>query len=66
MYISDELIDKFIKEDVPYIDLTTLVLEIGNKKGRIQFFSREDGVLCGTEEAAKIFSKLNIQLTKIV
>ncbi|OAA93436.1 ModD protein [Clostridium coskatii] len=65
MYISDELIDKFIKEDVPYIDLTTLVLEIGNKKGKIQFFSREEAVICGTEEAARIFHKLNIELTKI-
>lgn len=65
MYISDELIDRFIKEDVPYLDLTTLVLGISNQKGTIQFFSREDAVLCGTEEVAKIFNKLNIELTKI-
>jgi molybdenum transport protein len=32
MYISDELIDRFIKEDVPYIDLTTLVLGVGGQK----------------------------------
>lgn len=61
MYISDELIDKFIKDDVPYIDLTTLVLGIGSQKGRIQFFTREDAVLCGTEEVLKIFNKLNIE-----
>lgn len=65
MYISDELIDRFIKEDVPYLDLTTLVLGISSQKGTIQFFSREDAVLCGTEEVAKIFNKLNIELTKI-
>lgn len=64
MYISDELIDRFIKEDVPYIDLTTLVLGIGGQKGTIQFFSREDAVLCGTEEVIKIFNKLNIDLIK--
>lgn len=64
MYISDELIDRFIKEDVPYIDLTTLVLGINGQKGKIQFFSREDAVLCGSEEVAKIFNKLNIELTK--
>ncbi|WP_446898570.1 ModD protein [Clostridium sp. LBM24168] len=62
MYISDELIDKFIKEDSPYMDLTTLILGIGNMKGSIQFFSREDAVLCGTEEAARIFDKLNIDI----
>lgn len=65
MYISDELIDKFIKEDVPYIDLTTLILGIGRQKGKMQFFSRENAVLCGTEEAEKIFNKLNIDLIKI-
>ena len=64
MYISDELIDRFIKEDVPYIDLTTLVLGIGGQEGIIQFFSREDAVLCGTEEVIKIFNKLNIDLIK--
>lgn len=64
MYISDELIDRFIKEDVPYLDLTTLVLGISGQKGTIQFFSREDAVLCGTEEVSKIFNKLNIELTK--
>ena len=64
MYISDELIDRFIKEDVPYIDLTTLVLGIGGQEGTIQFFSREDAVLCGTEEVIKIFNKLNIDLIK--
>lgn len=64
MYISDELIDRFIREDVPYIDLTTLTLGISGQKGTIQFFSREDAVLCGTEEVVKIFNKLNIDLIK--
>ncbi|MBV7274100.1 ModD protein [Clostridium thailandense] len=64
MYISDETIDRFVKEDVPYIDLTTLVLEIGERKGKIKFFSREDAVLCGIEEAVKIFNKLNINVIK--
>lgn len=64
MYISDEIIDRFIKEDVPYIDLTTLVLGIGGQKGKIQFFSREDAVLCGTEEVVRIFDKLNITVNK--
>ena len=60
LYFSDERIDFFINEDVPYIDLTTLALGIGDKKGSIRFVSREDTVLSGTEEVAKIFGKLNI------
>ncbi|EHJ01199.1 modD protein [Clostridium sp. DL-VIII] len=64
MYISDELIDRFIKEDVPYIDLTTLILGLNNQIGKIQFFTRDNAVLCGCEEVAKIFSKLGIKLIK--
>jgi molybdenum transport protein len=61
MYISDETIDKLISEDVPYFDLTTWVLDIGSQQGRIQFFSRENAVLCGTEEVVRIFEKFKIQ-----
>lgn len=64
MYISNETIDRFIKEDIPYIDLTTLVLGLNGQKGIIQFFSRENAVICGTEEAERIFKKLNINVTK--
>ncbi len=62
MYISDETLDKFIKEDVPYIDLTSLVLEIKGIRGNIKVFTREDAILCGAEEAARIFRKLNIDV----
>ncbi|MCH3965934.1 MAG: ModD protein [Clostridium sp.] len=62
MYISDELIEKLIKEDSPYMDLTTLILGIGNITGSIRFFSREDAVLCGTEECTRIFDRLNIEV----
>lgn len=60
IYITDDSIEKFIKEDVPYLDLTTWILEIGDKKGKIEFFCREEAVLCGTEEVLRIFKKLNI------
>lgn len=62
LYIPDETIDRFIKEDIPYIDLTTLVLNIGKEKGNIKFVSRENAVISGTEEIIRIFHKLNIQV----
>lgn len=62
VYISDEFIDNLIKEDVPYIDLTTLSLGIGEKNGIITYKSREDTVICGSEEVSRIFSKLNIEI----
>ncbi len=62
LYLTDESLEKMIKEDVPYIDLTTLTLEIGQKKGRMRFFTREEAVLCGTEEVVRICNKLNITI----
>lgn len=66
MYISDSTIDGFIKEDVPYIDLTTTILKIGNKRGKITFASREDTVLSGIEEVLRIFDKLNISCCRFL
>lgn len=60
MYITDEAIDRFLKEDVPYMDLTTELLGIGQEPGRIKFISREPAVLSGAEEVERIFEKLGI------
>lgn len=60
LYISDETIDRWIKEDVPYLDLTTLTLGIGGLKGKISFKAREFTVLSGVEEVLRIFDKLGI------
>ncbi len=62
-FISDNSIDRLIKEDVPYIDLTTLVLGFGSQKGVIRFTSREHTILSGVEEVLRIFSKLGIEAT---
>ena len=61
LYISDETIDHWIKEDVPYMDLTTLTLGIGGHKGKIRFTAREYTVLSGVEEVLRIFTKLGVK-----
>ena len=58
MYISEETLDRFIHEDVPYLDLTTELLDIGQDAGRISFASRENGIVSGTEEVGRILQKL--------
>jgi len=63
MYISDETIEKFIKEDVQYADMTTLAMGFGLEDGIIRFSSRHFTVLSGTEEVARVFEKLNIRTT---
>ena len=63
IYFTDKEIDELLSEDIPYFDLTTSILKLENKPAKIQIFTREDTVVCCTEEVLKIFSKLNIQAT---
>lgn len=63
VFIPDGRIDQFIMEDVPYIDLTTEVLGIGEEPGEIEYFTREDCVLCGVEEAARVLGKTGARVT---
>ncbi len=65
-YTSDETLEKLIKEDIPYVDLTTLILNIGKQKGKISFTSRENAVVCGTEEAVRVFNKLEVAADNFV
>lgn len=55
--LSDSDIERFIEEDVPYGDLTTHLLGIGECPGRIVFSTREETILCCTEEAGRILEK---------
>ena len=66
LYISDEMITRFIKEDVPYFDLTTHLLEIGGKQGRILYRSRQKAVISGTEVVSSIFGKLGITTVRMI
>ena len=56
-------IERFIEEDLPYGDLTTHLLGIGNSRGRIIFSTREDTTLCCTEEASRVLQKSGATLT---
>ncbi len=66
MYISDSTLDQWLKEDVPYFDLTTMSLEIGAKTGVLEFRSREPLVICGTEEVERMASKLGVHVLETV
>ncbi|HCD36774.1 MAG TPA: ModD protein [Chlorobium sp.] len=63
--LPDVDIDRFIEEDVPYGDLTTAVLEIGDKPGEITFTARHETTLSGTEEAARILERCGARLTSL-
>jgi molybdenum transport protein len=63
-YIPDSEIERFIEEDVPYVDLTTHLLGIGLKRGKIIYSTREETQLCCTEEASRLLNKLGAVTTR--
>ncbi len=64
IYLTESELDYIISEDLPIYDLTTLTL---NLKGdaTISFITREDGVVCGTEEVQRVFEKFGINTSYI-
>jgi molybdenum transport protein len=66
IYLPDELIDRLIREDAPSLDLTTWTLGLRDEPGLIRFSSREEIVVCGTEEVRRIFARLGAEVTEAV
>ena len=52
--IPDDELRQWLAEDVPYGDLTTHALGIGNHHGRITFEARQAMVAACSEEAGRI------------
>ncbi len=63
--LSDEEIDRLIKEDIPYFDLTTFGLGINQKPGTIAYYTRHPITVCGTEEAARVLEKCGATITSL-
>ena len=61
--ISERLIDEWIAEDVPYFDLTTHLLGIGEEPGSIAYFSRDPITVACVEEAARILTRCGLAVT---
>ena len=61
--LSDNDIERFIEEDMPYGDITTLLLGFGTLKGEISFTSRNSTVLCCTEEASRVLENCGATVT---
>lgn len=66
MYLANVDFDALIREDVPYFDLTSFALGIDGQAAKICYFTREDCVVCGTEEVSEIFRRLGLTLTSAV
>ncbi len=62
IYFSDAEIDAFIAEDVPYFDLTAELLGIKGE-ATISFLTRDNGVVSGVEEVARVCEKLGLTVS---
>lgn len=60
--LPDADIDRFLREDVPYGDLTTALLGIGSRQGRMEFATRHDTVVCCTEEAGRLLERVGCRV----
>ncbi|NTW00714.1 MAG: ModD protein [Oscillochloris sp.] len=61
--LSDDEITQLIREDVPYLDLTTYTLGIGDLPGAISYAPRHPAVIAGTEEAARLLTLCGATVT---
>jgi len=55
--LPDALLDEFLADDVPLLDLTTYILAIGEKPGRMSFTARNAMVVACAEDAARIITR---------
>jgi molybdenum transport protein len=53
--LSDQELHQLLSEDVPFGDLTTDSLGIAAGLGTIRFFARDPMIVCGVEEAVRMF-----------
>ncbi len=54
-------IEKLINEDVPYFDLTTHIMGIEDLASGIRYKTRENSVICGSEEVLLVFKQMGIE-----
>lgn len=52
--LPDHELERLLGEDVPAGDATTLALEIGERRGRLDFRARYEMLVCGSEEARRL------------
>ncbi len=62
--IPDGRLDQLIAEDIPYLDLTSVVLGIEDQPGRMEYFTRQECVLAGMAVVQRIMDKLGLTVVE--
>lgn len=55
--LPDAVLDQFLADDVPFLDLTTHILRLGALPGRMTFAARDAMVIACAEEAVRIIER---------
>jgi len=66
IYFTENQIDRLLEDDVPMGDLTTFLMEMSGQKAKITLLARNPMIVCCTEEAVRLYKKLNLQITSFV
>ena len=66
IYFTENDIDRLLEDDVPLGDLTTFLMGISGHKASITLASRQSMIVCCTEEAARLYEKLNLTVSRFV
>ncbi|WP_026607369.1 ModD protein [Methylocapsa acidiphila] len=61
--LPDALLDQLLADDVPFLDLTTHVLGVGEKAGRMSFSARHGMVAACVEDAGRIIERAGAKVT---
>ena len=62
MRLSDQELLEYIREDIPYFDLTTHLLDVKGKKGVLEIKTREDIMVACVEEAVRMGELLGCEV----
>ncbi len=60
--LNDIELLEYIKEDVPYFDLTTTLQDMPNKRAKLQIFTRENVIVACSEEAARVAELIGCEI----
>ncbi|WP_028581826.1 ModD protein [Desulfogranum japonicum] len=64
-FFTKDKIDQLIKEDVPYFDLTTHLMGIGDKPGHLRYITRNQTMVACSEEGAQVLKALGLEVMAI-
>ncbi|MCA8906682.1 MAG: ModD protein [Rhodospirillaceae bacterium] len=64
--LPDSRLDELLAQDAPHGDLTTELLGIAERPGRIAFAARDAMVACCTEDAAGMLARLGAEVAALV